>query len=96
MVESALMAKISGKLMVDAFPDGTVRLVFLPAEPLGNASPARAVDLDAAEILFQTCGLSWERAVALRVEVERNRMASCEVTVDPEVAAKFRYTIPSR
>ena len=43
-----------------------------------------------------TCGLSAELAAALRNEVERNKVASVETSVDEDVGAKFRYTIPSR
>jgi hypothetical protein len=88
------MTKIPGKLMVDLFPDGTVRLVFLPTVPLGNACPVRSKDLDAAEALFVECGLSAELAAALRNELERHKVASVETSVDEEVAAKFRYTKP--
>ncbi len=95
MLEFALMAKIPGKLMVDMFPDGTVRLVFLPTVDQRNASPVTVEDVYAAEVLFMTCGLSQDRAAALRAEVKRNKVASVETSVDAEVAAKFRYTIPS-
>jgi hypothetical protein len=94
MVESALMAKIPGKLMVDMFPEGTVRLVFLASSGDRNASPVTVEDLYAAEELFMTCGLSKDRAAALRAEVKRNKVASEETSVDEVVAAKFRYTIP--
>jgi hypothetical protein len=90
------MAKIPGKLMVDRFPDGTVRLVFLPCSGDGNASPVKANGLDAAEALFITCGLSPELVASLRYEVNRNKVASVETSVEEDVAAKFRYTIPSR
>jgi hypothetical protein len=96
MVESAFMAKIPGKLMVDMFPDGTVRLVFLPTVDQRNASPVTVEDIYAAELLFMTCGLSKERAAALRAEVKLNKVASVETSVDGEVAAKFRWTMPSR
>ncbi len=96
MLESALMAKIPGKLMVDMFPDGTVRLIFLPTVDQRNASPVTVEDLYAAELLAMTCGLSPERAAALRAEAKRNKVASVETAVDPEVAAKFRYTFPSK
>jgi len=56
MLESALMAKISGKLMVDLFPDGTVRLAILPSVDQRNASPVTVEDLYAAEELFMMCG----------------------------------------
>jgi hypothetical protein len=89
------MAKIPGKLMVDLFPDGTVRLVFLADIGGGNESPVTAKDLDAAEVLFMTCGVSAELAAALRNEVERNKVASVETSLDEEIAAKFRYTKPN-
>jgi hypothetical protein len=94
MVLSAFMATIPGKLMVDMFPDGEVRLVFLPSASTVDASPVKAKDLDAAEAVFMTCGLTPERAAALRAEVRRNKVASVETTVDEEIAAKFRYTRP--
>jgi hypothetical protein len=43
-----------------------------------------------------TCGLSPERAATLPAEVARNRVAVVDVSVDEEVAAKFRYAIPFR
>ena len=91
MLKYAHMTKIPGKLMVDLHPNGTVRLVFLPSVPLGEACPVQAKDLDAAEAHFMMCGLSAERAAALRNEVERNKVASVDVSVDEDVAVKFRY-----
>jgi hypothetical protein len=90
------MATIPGKLMVDMFPDGSVRLIFLPTVDQRNASPVTVEDLYAAEVLFMTCGLSAERAAALRAEVKRNKVASVDTNVDEEVAAKFRYAMPSK
>jgi hypothetical protein len=90
------MAKILGKLMVDLFPDGTVRLVFLPSVDQRNVSSVTVEDFYAAEVLFMACGLSPDRAAALRAEVKRNKIASVETAVDPEVAAKFRYEFPNR
>ena len=73
-----------------------VRMVFLPHTGAGdgNASPLTAKDLDAAEVLFITCGLTPEDAAALRAEVKRNKVASVETSVDVEIATKFRYTRP--
>jgi hypothetical protein len=88
------MAKIPGELTVELFPDGTVRLEFLADIGGGNESPVTARDLDAAEVLFMTCGISAELAAALRNEVERNKVASVETSVDEEIAAKFRHTKP--
>jgi hypothetical protein len=88
------MAKIPGRLIVDMFPDGTVRIVFLPTVDQRNATPVTVEDLYAAELLFMTCGITADRAAALRDEVKRNKVASTDVSVDEEVAAKFRYTRP--
>jgi hypothetical protein len=78
--------------MVDLFPDGSVRLVFLPSRGDRNASPVIVEDLYAAEELFMKCGLSWERAVALRAEVKRDKVASVDIRIVEEIAQKFRYT----
>lgn len=88
------MAKITGRLIVDMFPDGTVRLVFIASIEGGNESPVIAKDLDAAEVLFMTCGLTPGRAAALRGEVTRNKVASVDASIDEEIVAKFRYVIP--
>jgi len=42
------------------------------------------------------CGLSAERAAALRNEMERNKIARADMSVDEDVAVKFRRTIPFR
>jgi hypothetical protein len=84
------MPKLTGRLLADLHPNGTVRVVFIATFRGGNEAPIHAIDLDAAEIIFQTCGLSMDRAAALKAEVQRNKVASVEATVDEEVAAKFR------
>ena len=53
-----------------------------------------AKNLDAAEIVFTTCGLTPERAVVLRAELERNEVVSVQTSIDDAVAAKFRYAKP--
>ena len=73
-------------------PDGAVRLVFIDSMGSGNASPITAKDLDEAEALFVECGLSAERAAALRNEVERNEVVSLEISIDEKMARKFRYS----
>jgi len=51
-----------------------------------------AKNLDAAEVDFvRTCGLTPERAAALRAELDRNKVVSVETSIDAAVAAKFRY-----
>jgi hypothetical protein len=57
----------------------------------GNETPFTAKDLDAAEIVLMTCGLTPERAAALRAELERNKAISVETNIDHAVAKKFRY-----
>jgi len=95
VVESPHMSKIPGRLIVDMFPDGTVRLVFLAKTGSGNASPFTAKDLDAVEALFMTFGLTMEGAAALRGTVKRNKVASIEISIDEEIAQKFRYAEPN-
>jgi hypothetical protein len=46
---------------------------------------------DSAEIVFKTCGLTPERAAALRAELDRNKVVSVETSIDGAVAEKFRY-----
>ncbi len=88
------MTKIPGRLLADLHPNGSVRVIFIASEGGGNETPFTAKDLDAAEIVFMTCGLSPERAADLRLELDRNKVVSIETTVDNEVAAKFRYAMP--
>jgi hypothetical protein len=88
------MTKIPGRLIVDLLPDGKLRLTFLPNSGGKNAATIRAIDLDVAMALFMACGLSAERAAALRTEVIRNNVATLVIGVDEEVAAKFRHTFP--
>jgi len=89
-----VMAKIPGRLIVDLFPDGMVRIVFLASIEGGNEIPLTANDLDAAEVIFKMCGLMPGEAAALRGTVKRNKFASVDTSVDEEVAAKFRYKRP--
>jgi hypothetical protein len=88
--EEKAMAKIAGRLLADLFPDGVVRIVFIPIVGGGTETPLTAKDLDAAEIVFMTCGLTPERAAALRTELERNKVVSVETSIDEAVAVKFR------
>jgi hypothetical protein len=89
------MPKLTGRLIVDFHPENrTVRLVFVATFGGGNECPITAIDLDAAEIIFQTCGLSPEQAAEFRAKVERHKGGIIEVTVDEDVAAKFRYKGP--
>jgi hypothetical protein len=95
MLKSRLMPKLKGTLMADLHPEnGTVRVAFISTFGGGDVSPVKAMDLDAAEIVFMTCGLSEEQAAAFRAKVQRNKVASVETSVDEEVGAKFRYKGP--
>jgi hypothetical protein len=38
-----------------------------------------------------TCGLTPERAAALRTELDRNKVVSVETSMDDAVAEKFRH-----
>jgi hypothetical protein len=88
------MAKIPGRLLADLHPQGTVRIVFIVTFGGGNETPITAKDLDAAETVFMSCGLTPERAAALRTELDRNKVVSVETSMDDAVAAKFRYARP--
>jgi hypothetical protein len=67
-------------------------MVFLAHTNGGNEAPLTAKDLAAAEIDFvRTCGLTPERASALRTELGGNKVASAESSIDAAIAAKFRY-----
>jgi hypothetical protein len=83
------MAQIPGRLLADLHPNGTVGIVFIASVGGGNEAPFTARRLDAAEIVFVTCGLTPERASALRAELDRNKGVSVETSLDDAVAAKF-------
>ena len=85
------MAKLSGRLLADLHPHGTVRIVFIANDGGGNETPFTAKNLDAAEVIFMTCGLAPIRAAAIRAELERNKVASVQTSMDDAVAEKFRY-----
>jgi hypothetical protein len=85
------MMKIPGRLLADLHPHGTVRIVFIATVGGGNEAPFTANDLDSAEIVFKTCGLTPERAAALRAELDRNKVVSVETSIDGAVAEKFHY-----
>ena len=84
------MSEITGKLLADLFPDGVVRIVFIPIVGGGTETSLTAKDLVAAEIVFMTCGQTPERAAALRTELERNKVVSVDTSMDEAVAVKFR------
>ncbi len=76
-------------------PNGTVRMVFIAHTGGGKEAPITAKNLDAAEVDFvRMCGLTPERAAALRAELDRNKVVTVETSIDAAVAAKFRYTRP--
>ena len=53
--------------------------------------PMTAKDLDSAEIVFMTAGLTAKRSAALKAELKRNKTVIVETTVDEAIAARFRY-----
>ncbi len=86
------MPEITGRLLADLHPNGTVRMVFIAHPGGGKEAPITAKNLDTAEINFvRTCGLTPERASALRTELDRNKVVSVETSIDASSAAKFRY-----
>jgi hypothetical protein len=84
------MPRITGRLLADLHPNGTVPIAFIAGVGGGNETPMTARDLDAAEIVFMTCGLTRERAAAMRTELERTKVVSVETCVDDAVVAKLR------
>ena len=60
----------------------------------GDEVPLIAKDLDAAEIVFMTCGPTAERATKLRAELDQNKVVSVENSKDDVVAKKIRYGRP--
>jgi hypothetical protein len=88
------MSEITGKLLADLFPDGVVRIAFIPIVGSGPETSLTAKDLDAAESFFMTCGQTPGRAAALRAELDRNKVVSVQTSIDDGVAAKFRRARP--
>jgi hypothetical protein len=87
------MARIPGRLLADLHADGTVRIVFI-ANGGGNDTPFTANNLDAAEVIFMTCGLAPIRAAEIRAELERNKVCRVVTSVDDAVAEQFRQARP--
>jgi hypothetical protein len=57
-------------------------MVFLAHTGGGNEAPLTAKNLDAAEVDFvRTCGLTPERASALRTESDRNKVVGVETSI---------------
>jgi hypothetical protein len=89
------MPEIMGTLLADLHPNGTVKIIFIAHTGGGNEAPLTVKDLDTAEMDFvKTCGLTPERASALRTELDRNKTVSVETSVDATIAAMFRYARP--
>ena len=85
------MAQVSGRLITDLHPNGTVRMVFLPHIGGGYERPHTAKNLGMAEREFiNTLGLTPENAASLRAQLERDKMAHAVISTDAEVAATFR------
>ena len=85
------MAEVSGRLITDLHPTGTVRMVFLQHIGGGLERPQTANNLDIAEGEFvNTLGLTPDQAAMLRAQLERDMMADAVISIDKEVAATFR------
>jgi hypothetical protein len=84
------MVKIPGRLLADLHPNGTVRIVFIASVGGGHEIPVTANNVEAAEVLFVTCGLTQEHAAALRAELERNKVCRVVTSIDDVVAETFR------
>jgi hypothetical protein len=85
------MSEVTGRLIADLLPNGTVRTVFLQYVGGGNERPLMTKNLDNAEEEFiNALGLTPDKALALRAQLERDKMVDTVITVDVEVAATFR------
>ena len=85
------MAEVSGRLITDLHPNGTVRMVFLQHIGGGFEKPQTAKDLNIAEKVFiKTLRLTPDKAAVLRAQLEQDKMADAVISVDVEVAATFR------
>lgn len=61
------MPEITGRLLADLHPNGTVRMVFIAHSGGGNEAPLTVKNLDTAEMDFvRMRGVTLERAFALR------------------------------
>ena len=83
------MAEITGRLITDLNPDGTVRMVFVASKGGSNERPLVLKDLDAAVDIIKTL-VTLEQAAVLRGQLVRDRMADAVITIQEEVAATFR------
>jgi hypothetical protein len=83
------MAEITGMLLSDLLPNGTVRITFVTDDDR-NEPAIKVKDLDAAEADFTgTFGLTPELAAALRYALEQHKVFCLETTIDGQVAAIF-------
>ena len=85
------MADVSGRLITDLHPNGTVRIVFRQHFGGRYERPQTVKSLDIAEEEFaDTPGMTPGKAAVLRAELSRNKIADTVVRIDEEVAAPFR------
>jgi hypothetical protein len=88
--EEKPMAEITGKLLSDLRPNGTVRILFVATFGGGNEAPLWVKNLGRVERDFvRTFGQTLERAAALRAELERNKVFCAAMRLDEAVAAIF-------
>ena len=85
------MGKIKGRLLADLHPNGTVRIVFIASIGGGKEAPLTAKDLNTAELVFMTCGLTRAQSAELRAELVRNKVVNLEASVEEAIAVKFNY-----
>jgi len=83
------MAEITGRFISDLLPNGTVRMVFIASRDGGNERPLLSKNLDAA-LNFMKSFVTPEKAMTLRAQLERDKMADAVISIDKERAATFR------
>ena len=85
-----IMAEVSGRLITDLHPNGTVRMVFLQHGGRYER-PHTAKNLDMAEKEFiNRLRLASEKAAALRAQLAQDKMADAVISIEEELAEAFR------
>ena len=83
------MAEITGRLITDLHPSGTVRVVFIASKGGGNERPVLSKNLDAA-LDFMKSFVNPKTALTLRTQLERDKVDDAVISIDEEVATAFR------
>ena len=87
------MAEITGMLLSDLLPDGTVTINFASEESTEKGFAFRVQNLDAAEAyLVQNLHMTPQLAAAIRLGMERNKVVFLGMSIREEVFAELHCT----